>query len=345
MGRTKSYLIILLIFVSGLTGKTQVRGDIRVMFYNTENFFDIDDDPSTADDDYTPAGKQHWTPKRFRLKLNHLYQAIAAVGTWQPPEIIGLCEVENRRVLSDLIYQTPLSKYKYQIVQFDSPDPRGIDITMLFRSDKIKILKQYPIPVHFPDNPQKKTRDILCVELLLNNADTVCFFVNHWPSRRGGEMESESSRIAVASILRQTIDSLFRTNPMMKIIVMGDFNDEPTNSSITQALKARTKTSQPYAKQLFNLSYPLMQSSKTGTHYFQGQWQIIDQIIVSGGLLSTRKGFGTSPDNVHICSESFLLQTDKRTVGNKPYPTYSGPKYIGGYSDHLPIYLDLFLKK
>jgi predicted extracellular nuclease len=339
------FFIILLLFISGFTGKGQARGDIRVMFYNTENFFDTEDDPATVDEDFTPSGKQHWTTKRYGVKLNHLYQAIAAVGTWQPPEIIGLCEVENRRVLSDLIYQTPLSKYKYQIIQFDSPDPRGIEVTLLYRADKVKLLKQYPIPVYFIDNPQKKTRDILFAELLLNDADTVCFFVNHWPSRRGGEMESESSRVTVASMLRQSIDSLFRTNPMMKLIVMGDFNDEPTNVSITQTLKTTNKVSQPYENQLFNLSYHLMQSSKTGTHYFQGQWQIIDQMIVSGGLLSCQRGFTTSPDHVHICSDSFLLQTDKRNIGNKPYPTYSGPKYIGGYSDHLPIYLDLFSKK
>lgn len=323
----------------------QQRGDIRVMFYNTENTFDTEDDPSTSDDDFTPGGKQHWTTKRYNQKLNHLYQAIVAVGTWQPPEIIGLCEIENRKVLSDLLYQTPLSKYRYNIVHFDSPDPRGIDVAFLFRTDKAKIIKQEPIPVFFIDNPEKKTRDILFVQLQMTNGDTISFFINHWPSRRGGELESEQFRIVAASVLKYQIDSLFRVNPLMKIIVMGDFNDEAVNYSIAKTLKANTEFSSSSGNQLYNLSFNLMRTSKTGTHNFQGQWETIDQMIVSGGLLVSKIGFYTNSGNVHICTDDFLLQTDKRNIGSKPFPTYSGPRYIGGYSDHLPVYLDLFLKR
>lgn len=337
--------IISLFLTCNFICKAQSRGDIRVMFYNTENIFDTEDDPATSDDDFTPTGKQHWTIKKYNQKLNHLYQAIAAVGMWQPPEIIGLCEVENRKVVTDLLYQTPLAKYRYSIVHFDSPDLRGIDVALLYRSDKAKVLNQHPVHVQFISNPQKKTRDILFVQLQMTTGDTICIFVNHWPSRRGGELESESLRIEVAAILRHSIDSLFRLNSMMKIIVMGDFNDDPTNFSIAQTLKAKTATTAPFGNQLYNLSFDLMRTSKTGTHYFQGHWQVIDQMIVSGGLLIPLNGLIANPQNSHICADDFLLQIDKRNIGSKPFPTYSGPRYIGGYSDHLPVYLDLFLKR
>ncbi len=343
--RVIQFVIFQLFITSNYVCIAQMRGDIRVMFYNTENLFDTYNDSTSADDDFTPRGKQHWTAKRYNLKLNHIYQSIAAVGTWQPPEIIGLCEVENRQVLADLLYQTPLSKFRYSIVHFDSPDARGIDVGMLYRTDKAKVIKQQPIRIEFADNPQKKTRDILFVQLQFVNGDTICFFVNHWPSRRGGELESESLRIAAATVLRHSIDSLFAINAMTKIIIMGDFNDDPDNESLAKVMKANYDASLPQENQLYNLSYNLLRTSKIGTHCFQGQWAVIDQIIVSGDLLLSNTGYCTTQNSAHICSEKFLLQTDKRNVGFKTYPTYSGPQYIGGYSDHLPIFLDLFLKK
>jgi predicted extracellular nuclease len=309
------------------------------MFYNTENFFDTEDDTTTNDNDFTPEGKLHWTPDKYRHKLTNIYKVIAGIGGWQPPEIIGLSEIENRKVLNDLLYETPLSKYQYNIVHYDSPDLRGIDVALLFRTDKCHLLSQEAIYIPF------RTRNILLAKLLITNTDTLCVFVNHWPSRRGGEIESEDLRIQVATILRHKVDSILDSNAETKIVVMGDFNDEPNNTSIAQTLQAQPTYNEISNGQLYNLSASLSESSKIGTYNYKGQWQIFDQMIVSGSLLAPKHGLVTDVTNVHIYNTEFLLQTDDRYAGTKPIPTYSGLKYIGGFSDHLPVYLDLYLKK
>jgi predicted extracellular nuclease len=317
---------------------SQIRADVRIMFYNTENFFDTEDDTTTNDNDFTPDGRLHWTPDKYTQKLTNIYKVIAGIGGWQPPEIIGFSEVENRKVLNDLLFETPLSKYQYNIVHYDSPDLRGIDVALLFRSDKCRLLSQEAIYIPF------RTRNILLAKLLVANTDTLCVFVNHWPSRKGGEIESEDSRIQVASILRHKVDSLLNDNPEAKIVIMGDFNDEPNNASIVQTLKAQTSYNDITNSQLYNLSAKLAETSKIGTYNYMGQWQIYDQMIVSGSLLTPKHGLVTNVTDIHIYNAEFLLQTDDRYVGIKPIPTYSGIKYIGGFSDHLPVFLDLFLK-
>ncbi len=327
------------------TVDAQNRGDIRIMTYNTENLFDTEDDPLTSDDDFTPMGRLHWTNEKYHHKLLNIYKVIAGVGSWQPPEIIGLVEIENRQVLNDLLSSTPLSKFKYGIVHYESPDPRGIDVALLIRSDKLKLLHQEPIYINFIGKPERKTRNILFAKLLYNNLDTLCVFVNHWPSRRGGEIETEDLRFEVANILRQKVELVFKTNPAAKIIIIGDFNDEPSDQSITTYLKAQPVTNHIFSNQLYNLSYNLLKTSKIGTHYFRGHWSVLDQVIVSGGLLKSKHGLYTKLEDIHIFAADFIVQPDKKNLGIKPLPTYSGPKYIGGYSDHLPVYLDLFFKK
>lgn len=328
-----------------LAVNAQTRGDIRIMSYNTENLFDTEDDPQTADDDFTPTGRLHWTKEKYRTKLLNIYKVIAGVGGWQPPEIIGLVEVENRRVLTDLLTVTPLSKYKFGIVHYDSPDPRGIDVALIYRSDKLRVIQQEPIYIDFVGQPQRKTRNILYVKLVYGTSDTLCVFVNHWPSRRGGEVTTEELRDEVASRLQHKVSAIFKTNPLARIVIMGDFNDEPSDPSLTQYLKAKPNSGQVLPSQLYNLTYDLLKKSKTGTHSFRGQWSVLDQIIVSGGLLNARKGVYTKFSDAHVYVTDAIVQPDKKNLGIKPLPTYSGPKYIGGYSDHLPVYLDLYLKR
>jgi predicted extracellular nuclease len=331
---------LLLVFAA----KAQNRGDVRVMTYNTENLFDTDDNPQTADNDFTPNGRLRWTPEKYRRKLLNIYKVIAGVGGWQPPEIIGLVEIENRKVLNDLLTTTPLAKFNYGIVHYESPDPRGIDVALLFRSEKFKILYQEPIYINFIGHPERKTRNILFVKLLYKNIDTLCIFVNHWPSRLGGEIETEDLRFETASLLRQKVDLIFQSNPAAKIVIIGDFNDEPTDPSLTNHLKAQPVSSQLFTNKLYNLSYDLLKTSKIGTHYFSGHWSILDQVIVSGGLLNASKGLYAKSTDIHIFAVDFITQSDNKNLGIKPLPTYSGPKYMGGYSDHLPVYLDLNLK-
>lgn len=316
------------------------------MFYNTENFFDTFDDPKTNDNDYTPGGELHWTNKRYAQKLQNTYKVIAALGEWSPPEIIGFCEVENRRVVSDLFSQTPLSQKKYSIIHFDSPDPRGIDLAIAYQSTMLKTLQEKYIPVTFPEPYQNHaTRNILSVKFCYNNTDTFYIIINHWPSRRNGEKETENFRLMVAKILKNETDSIFRKNANSKIIIMGDFNDEPFDESIRYGLNANPINDHIKSNSLYNLSTNFTKADKTGTLKFQGQWLVFDQIITSGGLLNAKKGLYTAPNQAHIFSSTFILKSDNHNLGFSPFRTYSGMKYTGGYSDHLPIYIDLLLKK
>lgn len=338
----KFCLILLLSIVFGVS-QGQKRGDIRIMFYNVENLFDTKDDPATDDQEFTPYGNKHWNRDKYEHKLQNLYKVIAGVGTWQAPEIAGFAEVENRQVLSDLITTTPLSKVAYKIAHFDSPDPRGIDVGLIYRSDKLRLIKQAPVTISFKNDPKRKTRDILYVQFSLQN-DTIHVFINHWPSRRAGEQATETLRIQVASILRQKVDSLQKRNQQSKIIIMGDFNDEPADVSINRHLKASGSVQGNDNFTLHNLSSHWLKNSPTGTHSYRGQWGVLDQIIVSGGLIRS-KNLYTTTSSAHIFSEPYLLQTDSRNLTKKPFPTFAGFKYLGGYSDHLPVYLDLFIKK
>jgi len=320
----------------------QVQGKdyIRLMFYNVENFFDTEKDPTTNDRDFTPGGSMHWTVNRYKDKRNNIFKVIANVGEWDPPALIGLGEIENRGVLDDLVKNTPLARYPYRIIHKDSPDPRGIDVALLYRSDYLKCTGQQFIRVRFADN-RKRTRDILYATLCTNKNDTLHVFVNHWPSRVGGIRQSEPGRILAASLVRQKVDSIFRRNSLAKIVVTGDMNDGPLDKSLTSGLLALNDTALKKPSALFNLSAYKMKEPG-GTIKYQGKWSVFDQVIVSGGLL--RGSLRTGVDRYHIFKADYLLEPDNRYQGVKPFRTYTGLKYNNGFSDHLPVYLDIIIK-
>ncbi len=316
------------------------RGELRIMFYNVENLFDIYDDSLKQDDDFLPEGYKHWNSRRFTDKLNKLYKVIIAVGGWEPPEIIGLCEIENIYILKKLINDTPLSKFEYGIVHRDSPDIRGIDVALLFRKDKISLLQQDFYNIIFPWDTLKKTRDILYFKGLALRKDTLHVFVNHWPSRHGGQLETEAYRVYVSSVLKEKVDSIFNTDNKPKIIITGDFNDEPENRSIAETLSAGFNIDSVEPDKLYNLSYNLQDNKKSGTYKYKFNWEIYDQFIVSGPLISTSE-LKTSLTDIHIFRADFLFEDDDIYSGIRPYRTYRGYTYTGGFSDHLPVYLDL----
>lgn len=313
----------------------------RVMCYNVENLFDIQDDPLTNDEDFTPSGSYHWTRKRLSEKQQHLYQVIAHVGEWSAPAVVGLVEVENRKVLADWLQNTPLSKEDYQIVHYDSPDQRGIDVALLYRKDQMQVLTSAAIPVRFENAPRRTTRDILYVKGLVEK-DTLHFFVNHWPSRSGGEKESEPNRIQAARTLRHAVDSLFRIHPLAQIIIMGDFNDTPDCVSLSEYLQAQRTVKGNKKNTLFNLTSCLAEKEK-GSYKYQGEWSFLDQMIVSGGLLQAQ-GVYVTTESMHLFMPDYVMEEDKTYLGKKPFRMYLGPIYHGGYSDHLPVYLDLLSK-
>lgn len=309
----------------------------RIVFYNTENFFDTRNDSLTADDEFTPAGSRHWNYSKYKSKVNNLYKTFIALGNWNPPDVIGVCEVENKQVLTDLVNNTPLSKFNYRIIHANSPDKRGIDVAILYNGDRVHVLQSRYFGI---GKTGLFTRDILYCSARMGN-DTCHFFVNHWPSRSGGQLETEPDRMAAASRLRSILDSLFQDIGREKIVIMGDLNDEPWDMSLTQRLLAKTDSRNIQSDYLYNLSRAPESGKLKGTVKFRGEWTLFDQVIVSGSLLKSTNGLYVQPGDYHIFGESFLLVPDEQYNGFKPYRTYNGYQYQGGFSDHLPVYLDM----
>jgi predicted extracellular nuclease len=316
------------------------RNEMRIMFYNVENLFDTINDPDKNDEDFLPDGNHHWNSWRYSQKLKNIYKVATAVGGWEPPDVIGVCEIENLLVLEQLIRWTPLKNFNYEIVHFESPDNRGIDVGLLYRPDKFQPLTEEAINVNFEDNPDFKTRDILYIKALVFGKDTLHLFVNHWPSRYGGAVESEPKRILAAATARKKIDEILTSNPSANILLMGDLNDYPEDISISESLKAKGKLSELKRGELFNLMYDKA-AKHEGSHKYQSHWGALDQMIVSPNMLDEKNELRVKNNNAFIYRNPFLMKDDERWMGTKPNRTYEGFKYTGGFSDHLPIFLDL----
>jgi hypothetical protein len=299
------------------------------MFYNVENFFDIENDPHTNDDDYTPAGANRWNKYRFIQKRNNIYKTVIAASRGRVPHIIGLCEIENNYVLRQLTEQTPLSKYNYGIVHFDSPDYRGIDVALLYLKDSFDIIvaRAYKAPL--------RTRDILYVKGKTNRNDTLHFFVNHWISKWSGAI-SENGRILIAKTLKRLTDSIFNDNRNANICIMGDLNDYPDSKPV-KVLEAKPLHVNEGNGCLYNMSLHL-QDNHQGSIKYQNKWELIDLFLVSGNLLFNETGLTCSAGSIEIFSADFLMET-VTGEGKSPKRTYRGPVYIGGFSDHLPVIL------
>ncbi len=310
----------------------------RVMFYNVENLFDCRHDSLKSDYEFLPASVRGWHLGRYKKKINHIGKVIAAVGEWNPPALIGLCEVENEKVMDDLVKYSPLKEYEYRYVMTDSPDERGIDVALLWQRGSFKLLSYHSIRLSFKEKDRRPTRDILHVTGLVSSGDSLDVFVCHMPSRYGGEKESEPARLYAVSILKSTVDSIcfVRTNP--NILIMGDFNDYPENASIANILGAKSPVNPIDPDLLYNLMAD--KGDKLGTYNYQGEWGILDQLIVLGSLLMSGNKIHTSNEKAHICDFPFLLEDDSKYGGRKPFRTYYGMKYIGGFSDHLPVMVD-----
>lgn len=298
--------------------ETTVRiATLLIMFWNLENFFypakgeTIQDNPKTV------------TWKRFRAKRDLISKTVIAIKDKEGayPSVIGICEVENLKTLKNLVYDTPLSRLGYRILHKDSPDPRGIDVALLYRGEEIRILDTAFLRI-----VSFRTRDILYAKLYSQSRmDTVHIFVNHWPSKLGGEKKSSPRREEAARLLKEHIDSIKASTHQAIIIAMGDFNDSPSSEAL------RTIP-------LNNLSLRLKDSLKkarspiSGTHKFKGGWEMLDQFLASESV----KGC------VQILTFPHLLQTDKKYLGDKTRRTFIGPRFNAGASDHLPVLMKIF---
>lgn len=339
--RLKSYIICCFLQLCAFTFAQQENPIFKVMCYNVENYFDCVDDSLTDDSEYLPGGMRGWNFEKYTRKQANISKVIAAIGGWDSPALVGLCEIESEKCLWDLTRYSGLKNMNYRFVHFESPDPRGVDVALLYQAMLFKPIQKQAINIRFPFSEKSRTRDILYVSGIIPTGDTLHVFVCHFPSRLGGELESEEKRNFVASVIRQKTDSLFATNAKSNILIMGDFNDYPTNKSILDVMGALPPVKNASASNLYNLMYPLHVAGK-GSHKHDGTWGALDQIIVSGNLL-TNSSF--SCKEARVFEAGFLLEDDNKFLGKQPFRTYNGMKYQAGFADHLPVYVDFSIVK
>lgn len=306
-------------------------------FYNLENLFDTIDDPKTWDEQFLPNGDYQWNTQRYQKKLDNMSKVISKIAKDQGGiTILGLSEIENEFVVQDLINHPSLKSMNFGLVHRNSPDRRGVDVALIYRKDRFRVYNVVPYRLTTSDT-SFRTRDQLLVSGILDNTDTLHVIVNHWPSKLGGEKKSMPKRIAAANLSKHIADSLMQVNPMAKVVIMGDLNDNPNAKSITQYLGAKSKAKDTHLYQLFNPMYKLYMDG-VWSYVYRDEPNVIDQIIMSYGLLNATSNYKYS--SVHIFRESFML-TQSGSYEGYPFRTFAGGVYQGGYSDHLPVYIIL----
>lgn len=331
---------LLFFYVTTYGQETRSGENFTIVFYNVENLFDIEDDPFSEDDEFTPGSEKQWNRERYTKKLDDIAEVLSSIPGKDLPGIIGLCEVENKKVLKDLTGTRKLRKKEYGIVHEDSPDIRGIDVALLYRKDRFDMVDHKSIPVVFPFDTVK-TRDILYVKGKTSDSETFHFFVNHWSSRREGEKATERRRVFSAVVLRKAVDSIMNVEADAKIFILGDFNDEPTNISLHSVLNATNKQKNAGARDLYNLMYDKHNIEDLGTYSYKGSWNMLDNLIVSKPVLNDKKGYHLDYSDGMIFREDWMMYDNPKTGDLTLNKTYGGNVYFGGVSDHLPVYMVL----
>lgn len=329
-------LIVSVFIVSCSPWRNAARRNMTVVFYNVENLFDVEDEPGKEDDEFTPRGSKKWNRVKYQKKLDDISRVISSVNEGDLPEIVGLCEVENKQVVRDLIFTDFLAMGKYDIIHYESSDIRGIDCALIYRPGEFKVIDHFSVPVEFENDPDCKTRDILYVKGYTRNREEFHVFINHWPSRIGGAGETESKRLAAARILKNKVDSVMSARPGAHIIIMGDMNDEPENKSIAEVIGAADPENGNTT--LINLMIPGNNAGR-GSYKYQGKWKMFDNLIVSPGLLDD-KGFRCIERRGYVFHHDWMEFTGSNGE-MKPDRTYEGMNYYGGVSDHFPVYFRL----
>ena len=349
MRRVQTLFILIAIACSCLA---QDSYRFRVVSYNVENLFDYQHDSLKNDYEFLPDAARHWDRNKYQKKLDDLGRVIIATGEWTPPALVGLCEVENEHCLTDLTLNSVLKEAGYRYAMTESPDQRGIDVALLYQREVFKPVNVSTYRIPPLSKTRNATRDVLHVTGELPNHSLLDVFVCHLPSRSGGEKESEPYRLLAAGVLRHAVDSLMQARKNAQIIIMGDFNDYHNNRSVTEVVGAKHVTTLKADKKSL---YHLLAAKETalkdyGSYRYHGEWNSLDHLIVNGRLLRQKGSFHimSADDGFFVKADvfkaDFLLEDDDRYGGKLPFRTFSGVKYKGGYSDHLPIYADFILK-
>ena len=316
----------------------QPHDSVAVAFWNMENFFDPFVDSTRSYNEFTEEGGQHWNKTRFYQKRNNIYKAILAFSHNQAIGIMGVCEVENEYVLNAVFGLTPLKRFNYRWVLYEGPDRRGIDPAIVYSIDHFQLIHSQAIPYRNHNDTTMVSRDILYAKFFDYRGDTLHCFVNHWPSKYRGELETVEARNCAAAILRRQVDSIVNSVPDAKIVMMGDFNDTPDAPCISQVLGAKGVDEMESDDLLCDLFANPHRLGFKGTLKYQSSWMVFDQIIVTRSLLESPT-LHCDPNDARIVHDDMLLTDDPTYHGKKLNRTYVGPKYYGGFSDHLPVLL------
>jgi predicted extracellular nuclease len=333
------FIILLLLASSMAFSQRGQEKQFTVMFYNVENLFDTVDHPDFRDEEFTPSGSKLWDEERYAKKLEDLARVIMSLPEKELPGIIGFAEVENERVLNDLVQQRGLNRSEYKVILVEGDDPRGIDCGLVYRPDLFKYKFHRMLPVEDLSGKEYPLREILHVSGDGPDGRPMHIFVNHWKSRRGGVKETEHLRVYSAIALRRELDRLMSIESEPRVIIMGDLNDEPTNKSVYDVLHAGNKRKNILLNDMYNLHYDAHNMDMGGTLNYRGDWQMYDQIIVSYPLMNSADGLSTTFDGGRILKEEWMLYHDERNDVKVPNRTYGGDNYYGGVSDHFPVYV------
>ncbi len=320
VNKLTSYLLLVFIGISTIACSQTKRS---IAFYNVENLFDTVDDPSKDDQEFLPEAEREWNQERYTEKLKHINEVFSL---FEAPLLIGVCEIENEQVVRDIVKFGSM-KSNYGVVHYESLDERGIDVALIYDSSSMKLINSGIIRYNMPEG-DRPSRDIVWGKFLFGK-DTIVGMVNHWPSRSGGEEASEPKRMIAAQAARNFIDSIQSSSPKTKIVFMGDLNDYPTNTS---------------AKLISEVLNPMISKESgeyKGSYNYRGEWDVLDHIMVSENFL-TGKNTKITKSSGKIYSNSFLLEVYKGDT--VPFRTYGGKKYLGGYSDHLPVSIGIETK-
>lgn len=313
-----------------------------MVFYNLENLFDIYNDPETHDDEFTPEGVKQWNQLRYEKKLWNMERVLFDIAAQKKdyPIVIGVSEIENRKVLEDLIAQPKLKGGNYRICHYDSPDARGVDVAFLYRSDVFKLEGSDNIKLNVEGLPNFRTRDLVVMWGTIED-EPFYFLVSHWPSRLGGKEASQFKRDACATQIREIKDSLIAQNPATKVVVMGDFNDDATDDSIVKVMGAKGKVEELQPGDFFN-PYNEMLRAGLGTLAYQDEWNLFDNICVTENLINAEDGklrvIKGKKYYGNIFTRPYMLQLEGQ-YKNYPLRTFVSNNFQDGYSDHFPVYI------
>lgn len=332
-------LLIFVLIALSTTAQEKKRYMIACLgFYNVENLFDTQHDEGKNDYEFLPNGASGWTEERYRKKLENISEVISKIGTQTASSgaaVLGLCEIENRQVLEDLVKMPAIKDKNYQIVHYEGPDLRGVDVALIYQPGIFKVESSRPVRLHIPREKDFFTRDMLLVSGILYD-EPVHLIVNHWPSRSSGEKRTKPLRCAAADLVRSVVDSILQTDANAKIIVMGDMNDDPVNESILKYLRAKPKQENLQTGDLYNPMYKMYKDG-VGSLAYRDSWSLFDNIVVSQGLLGSELGTYRLYQ-AKVFNEKFLAQKSGAFKGY-PWRTFAGGAYQAGYSDHFPVYM------